>query len=284
MKQACGQLFIVATPIGNLEDISQRAVRILSEVSLIAAEDTRHSKKLLAHLGIKTPILSLHAHNEQDRIPQLLSHLSSGADLALISDAGTPLISDPGQSLVREAVQAGFSVVPIPGPCALIAALSAAGLPASRFVFEGFLPVKSAARLERLKVLQSETRTWVLYESPHRIMGLINDMIKVLGVDRYIVIGRELTKLFETIQGGQLAEIQTWLMEDTNHQKGEFVLVVSGAEEAQTGLEASALSTLNILLEALPLKQAVKLAVQITGENRNRLYAAAVNRGGDQPL
>lgn len=277
MKRAFGRLFIVATPIGNLEDISHRAISVLGSVSLIAAEDTRHSKKLLNHLEIRTPIVSLHAHNEKDRVHQLLSRLSSGDEIALISDAGTPLISDPGQNLVHEAHQAGFVVVPIPGPCALIAALSAAGLPANRFVFEGFLPIKSGARIERLRVLKNETRTFALYESPHRILELLKDMSAVLGEDRYVVLGRELTKLFETVKGGRLSEIYTWILENKDHQKGEFVLVVQGAEEGQkTDLKTEHLDLLKVLLEELPLNQAVKLAVRITGENKNRLYAFAV--------
>lgn len=277
MKQALGRLFIVATPIGNLDDISHRATHVLSSVSLIAAEDTRHSKKLLSHLGIRTPIISLHAHNEKDRVHLLLSHLSSGKEIALISDAGTPLISDPGQNLVHEVHLAGFEVVPIPGPCALITALSAAGLPASRFIFEGFLPVKSGARIERLRALKEDPRTVVLYESPHRILALLKDMQSVLGEDRYIVLGRELTKLFETIKIGSLSEIYAWILENKNQQKGEFVLVVQGAEEAQqTNLKAEHQGVLKILLEELPLNQAVKLAARITGESKNCLYAFAV--------
>lgn len=277
MKREFGQLYIVATPIGNLEDISQRAIRILSSVDLIAAEDTRHSKKLLDHLGIKTPIVSLHAHNEKDRIHLLLSRLSSGEEIALISDAGTPLISDPGQNVVHEVHQAGFRVIPIPGSCALIAALSAAGLPASRFVFEGFLPVKSGARMERLQALKDETRTWSLYESPHRILALLGEMQSVLGGDRYVVIGRELTKYFETIKAGPLSEIYVWISENKDHQKGEFVVIVQGAEENQkTGLKPESLNLLKILLEELPLNQSVKLVARASGENKNRLYAVAV--------
>lgn len=277
MKQSIGKLFIVATPIGNLEDISLRAIRILSNVSLIAAEDTRHSKKLLNHLKINTPIISLHAHNEKDRIYLLLSHLTKGNDIALISDAGTPLISDPGHNIVYEARKRGFDVIPIPGPCALIAALSVAGLSASRFIFEGFLPTKPGERKVRLKALKDEMRTLVFYESPHRILTLIKDMQAVLGDDRYIVIGRELTKLYETVKAGRLSEIYEWMLENKEQQKGEFVLVIEGVKNVQkTELLPGHLDLLKILLEELPLNQAVKLAVKMTGESKNRLYTLAL--------
>lgn len=270
-----GTLYIVATPIGNLQDMSLRAVETLKKVDVIAVEDTRHSAPLLQHFAVTTPTLALHDHNERDRAAMLLKRLQKGESIALISDAGTPLISDPGYHLVREAKQAGISVVPIPGACAAIAALSAAGLPTDRFVFEGFLPVKTAARTARLKELCSETRTLIFYEAPHRVMDVLQDMQSVFGDARQVVVARELTKMFETIRSGTLAEIVAWANADKNQQRGEIVILVEGAEKTAT-TDADVQRVLTILLEALPLKQAVELAAKITNQRKNELYEHAL--------
>lgn len=272
-----GVLYIVATPIGNLGDISRRAIEVLQQVDSIAAEDTRHSRKLLAHFGITTPLSSLHDHNERAVSARLLERLRAGESIALISDAGTPLISDPGFYLVREARAAGFRVVPVPGASALISALSVAGLPTDRFVFEGFLPPRQAARLARLKALRSEPRTLVFYESGHRILACLEDMQAVFGPEREAVIARELTKAFETVRAGSLAQLAHWVAADTDQQRGEFVLVVKGGEApAGDTLTPDAERLLALLLEELPLKQATKLAARITGINKRLLYDLAV--------
>ncbi|MGB5440952.1 MAG: 16S rRNA (cytidine(1402)-2'-O)-methyltransferase, partial [Gammaproteobacteria bacterium] len=223
-----GMLYIVATPIGNLDDISLRALETLKAMPLIAAEDTRHSRKLLARYGISTRLLSLHDHNEQAASDSLLKTLLGGADVALVSDAGTPLISDPGFYLVRAARQAGIRVIPLPGPSACIAALSVAGLPTERFVFEGFLPPRPVARERRLSELASESRTLVFYESSHRICDSLAAMAESLGHDRQATVARELTKTFETIRDGTLAELLHWVQDDPDQQKGEFVVMVQG--------------------------------------------------------
>lgn len=270
-------LYVVATPIGNLDDISRRAVEILNTVALIAAEDTRHSKKLLQHYGIKTKLISLHEHNEQERTAQLLQLLQSGQSLALISDAGTPLISDPGYPLVTAVRAAGFQVSPIPGACAAIAALSAAGLPSDRFIFEGFLPAKNQHRQHRLQALVAETRTLIFYEAPHRIVALVDAMLATFGPERYVVIARELTKTFETIYGASLLEIKNWMVSDPNQTRGEFVVLVQGATPTEkTAVGIDPVSVLKILLAELPLKQAVTLAAKICGEKKNYLYELAL--------
>ena len=228
MTNRTGVLYVVATPIGNLQDISERAIATLKGVSRIAAEDTRHSARLLSHYGIDTPMVALHEHNEREITPKLIEKLVAGDDLALISDAGTPLISDPGFCLVRAARAAGIRVAPVPGPAACIAALSAAGLPADHFVFEGFLPVRATARRRRLEALVNESRTLVFHESSHRIVECLADMAEILGSDRPAVVARELTKVFETIESGGLAALLAWLRADPNQQKGEFVVLVQG--------------------------------------------------------
>lgn len=279
MKKPEAVLYIVATPIGNLEDMSERALRILREVDLIAAEDTRHSKKLLQHYGINTTLISLHEHNEQVRSNKLLEQLQQGKNIALISDAGTPLISDPGFHLVAAVRAANIPVVPIPGPCAAIAALSAAGLPSDRFLFEGFLPAKSPQRQQRLIELQFEPHTVIFYEAPHRILATINDMITIYGSDRSAVLAKELTKTFETIYGGKLIDLKTWLEQDENHRRGEFVILVHGNPIAQPkALNLDPLKILDIFLAELPLKQAVDLTVKITGEKKNALYQIALEK------
>lgn len=268
-----GTLYIVATPIGHLDDLSPRALSILKQVAYIAAEDTRHSGFLLNHYRIQTDCISLHEHNEEHRSKQLLNYLHQGKSIALISDAGTPLISDPGYRMVLLARQADIKVVPIPGPCALITALCASGLPSDRFIFEGFLAAKSGQRQKQLTSLKNETRTLIFYESPHRIVSCIEDMLEIFGAERIATIARELTKTFETIYNGTLAEIIQWLTKDTNQQKGEFVILVKGIDSAaMTESEQSALNILNILLAELPVSQAAKLAAKITGAKKSWLY------------
>lgn len=270
-----GALYVVATPIGNLGDFSARAIEVLGQVARIAAEDTRHSAPLLHRHGIATPLLSLHEHNERARVAQLIEELRGGAAIGLISDAGTPLISDPGFHLVRAARASGIRIIPIPGACALITALSAAGLPTDRFVFEGFLPAKSAARRAHLEALRTETRTLAFYESSHRIVETLEDMAAIFGASRPAVLARELTKTFETIRDGSLAELQEFVTGDANQQKGEFVVLVQGAEDEPQD-QAEATRVLSILLEALPVKQAAALAERITGVKKNELYKLAL--------
>ncbi len=273
-----GTLYIVATPIGNLKDISLRAIETLKTVNCIAAEDTRHSKHLLQHLGVTTPLISLHEHNEEARANQLIDRLRQGESIALISDAGTPLISDPGYILVMRVKNADLSVVPIPGACALIAALSVSGLPTDRFVFEGFLPSKTKLRKERLEALQSEPRTLIFYEAPHRILESLKTMQEVFGRDRQMVLARELTKMFETVRSGAIGEIVDWVTQDENQQRGEIIVLVEGVEVAPIAAEhlVSHDKILRTLLETLPLKQAAEIAAKITGERKNDLYERAL--------
>ncbi len=280
LNSSVGTLFVVATPIGNLDDISARALRVLREVSLIAAEDTRHSARLMQHFGISTPLAACHEHNERDQGGRFLARLEAGEDVALISDAGTPLISDPGFHLVRQARAIGIPVVPVPGACALIAALSAAGLPSDRFVFEGFLPAKATARRVRLALLKEEPRTLIFYEAPHRILECIEDMEATFGGDRQAVLARELTKTFETLKGLPLAELRAWVAADSNQQRGECVVLVEGwqAPEGDEALSAEALRVLDLLLAELPLKRAAAVAAEITGVRKNLLYQAALER------
>jgi len=284
MTNRKGVLYVVATPIGNLQDISERAIATLKGVSRIAAEDTRHSARLLSHFGINTPMVALHEHNEREITPQLLDRLATGDDLALISDAGTPLISDPGFCLVRAARAAGFRLVPVPGPAACIAALSVAGLPADHFVFEGFLPARAAARRRRLEELKRESRTLVFHESSHRIVECLSDMAEILGGDRPAVVARELTKMFETIESGALGALLDWLQADSDQQKGEFVVLVQGCPATGDGaLDESARQVLAVLVAELPLKQASSLAAKITGLSRNELYAHALALKQEMP-
>lgn len=275
-----GSLYVVATPIGNLDDISARALRILREVALIAAEDTRHSVRLLQHFGIETPLAACHEHNERDQGGRFLARLQAGEDVALISDAGTPLISDPGYHLVRQARAAGVAVVPVPGACALIAALSAAGLPSDRFIFEGFLPARAAGRRARLEQVREEPRTLIFYEAPHRILECLQDMRDVFGADRPALLARELTKTFETLQGLPLAELSEWVAADSNQQRGECVVLVAGwqAPEGEEAVSAEALRVLDLLMAEMPLKRAAALAAEITGVRKNLLYQVALER------
>lgn len=269
-----GTLYVVATPIGNLSDISERAIQTLQSVDLIAAEDTRHSARLLQHFHITTQTISLHEHNERDRTPEIIAWLQQGRNIALITDAGTPLLSDPGFYLVHTARQANIQVSPIPGPCAAIAALSASGLPSNHFVFEGFLPAKANTRRQYLENLRTEKRTIILYEAPHRILALLKDLIDIFSEKRPAAIGREITKSFESFYYGDLASINETLLADPQQQQGEFVVLLHGAAEMleldQENKDARKI--LNILLDELPVKQAVALAVKITGEAKNRLY------------
>ncbi len=268
-----GILYIVATPIGNLSDLSQRALEILSTVDFIAAEDTRHSQRLLQHYAINTPSRALHEHNEQQMAQQLLQKLQQGQHIALISDAGTPLISDPGAKLLQILHQQKITVIPIPGPCALIAALSVAGFSADKFVFEGFLPVKAHARLQRLQQLRAESRTLVFYEAPHRIQACVQTMVEVFGAQRLGALVKEISKCHETIFHAPLTEIAAWLAENPRHQKGEFVLVLAGApavDKQQLTVEAQQL--LHRLLAYLSLKDASQLASEITGLSKKSLY------------
>ncbi|KIV65961.1 MULTISPECIES: 16S rRNA (cytidine(1402)-2'-O)-methyltransferase [Pseudomonadaceae] len=278
-----GKLYVVATPIGNLDDISPRALRTLREVALIAAEDTRHSIRLLQHFGITTALAACHDHNEREQGGRFVARLLAGDDVALISDAGTPLISDPGYHLVRQVRAAGIEVVPVPGPSALIAALSAAGLPSDRFIFEGFLPAKAAARRGRLDLLKEEPRTLIFYEAPHRVLESVQDMASLFGKDRHAVLARELTKTFETLKGAPLGELAEWIAADSNQQRGECVLLVTGwqAPEGEDAISGEALRVLDLLLGELPVKRAAALAAEITGVRKNLLYQAALERQAD---
>lgn len=277
-----GTLYVVATPIGNLDDLSARARQVLVRVQLIAAEDTRHSGKLLQLIGCDTPMLSLHEHNEQHRSVELLQRLRQGLDIALISDAGTPLISDPGYSLVSELVRQGIRVVPVPGACAAIAALSISGLPTGRFVFEGFLAAKPNKRRERLRELQREERTLVFYEAPHRCQETLQDMAAVLGATRRIAVCRELTKLHETSYYGDLAELVSLAKTNPDLSRGELVLVVEGAPHTDVSVAPDAERLLNALLEELPASQAAKIAARLTGGTRADLYDMALRAKGDR--
>lgn len=278
-----GSLYVVATPIGNLDDISARALSILRSVALIAAEDTRHSARLMQHFGISTPLAACHEHNERDQGGRFLARLQAGEDVALISDAGTPLISDPGFHLVRQARAAGIAVVPVPGACALIAALSAAGLPSDRFIFEGFLPAKAAGRRARLEQVKEESRTLIFYEAPHRILECLQDMQAVFGDERPALLARELTKTFETLKGMPLAELAAWVAADSNQQRGECVVLVAGwqAPEDEEAVSAEAMRVLNLLLAEMPLKRAAALAAEITGVRKNLLYQVALEQQKD---
>jgi 16S rRNA (cytidine1402-2'-O)-methyltransferase len=273
VHQNAGVLYVVATPIGNLLDISARALDVLRAVDLIAAEDTRHSKKLLSHYGIGTPLLAVHEHNERDITEKLLQRLIGGEDIALVSDAGTPLISDPGFYLVRAARQAHLRVIPVPGPSALIAALSVAGLPSDRFLFEGFLPSKQTARRLRLQALATATATLVMYESSHRICASLRDMVDCLGNEREATVARELTKTYETVMHGTLGELVSRVESDSNQQKGEFVVLVQGAPvRERSDVDVEAVRMLEVLLAELPLKQAAGLVAKMTGLSKNVLY------------
>ncbi len=267
-----GTLYVVATPIGNLSDLSARAREVLSEVSAICAEDTRHTKSLLQAFSIDKPLIALHEHNEADIAWKLVERLKTGDSLALVSDAGTPLVSDPGYRLVREVRAAGFPVSPIPGACAAIAALSVAGIPSDRFCFEGFLPAKSSGRRERLQNLAREPRTLVFYESSHRIEESLIDLVAIFGAEREAVIGRELTKLFETVMGDSLGSLLEKVQQDENQRKGEFVIVVRGCEDDASVVLAEGQRLYAKLVEHMKPSQAAKLAAELSGAPRKALY------------
>lgn len=270
-------LYIVPTPIGNLGDITQRALSVLQSVDLIAAEDTRHTGLLLQHFAINARLFALHDHNEQQKAETLLAKLKEGQSIALVSDAGTPLINDPGYHLVRACREAGIRVVPLPGPCAAIAALSAAGLPSDRFCYEGFLPAKSKGRRDALKAIEQEPRTLIFYESTHRLLDSLDDICAVLGESRYVVLARELTKTWESIHGAPIGELAAWVKEDENRRKGEMVLIVEGFKApADDALPADALRTLALLQTELPLKKAAALSAEIHGVKKNALYKYAL--------
>ncbi len=268
-------LYLVATPIGNLADITQRATEVLAQVDIIAAEDTRHSQRLLSYLGIKSKLLAYHEHNEDYMTPKLLDELASGKSIALISDAGTPLISDPGYRLVTQGHDRQVKIVPVPGVCAAITALSAAGLATDAFTFEGFPPAKQGARLHFLEPLAAQSRTMIFYISCHRIVETLKDMRSVFGENRRVTFARELTKTFETIKRTTLSELVDWVEADDNQRKGEIVLVVEGkAAEVVDSTQVD--HFLSVLLAELPVKQSVKLVVKMTGEHKNDIYKRAL--------
>lgn len=274
MQENSATLYVVATPIGNLADFSERARDTLNTVSLILAEDTRHSQKLCNHYGIKTPLKSLHEHNEQERVAEVIARLQKGDSLALISDAGTPLISDPGYRLVDAAHAAGIRVLAVPGPCAMTAALSVSGQATDRFVFEGYLPAKAAARRQRLDELAAETRTLVFYETPHRLAAMLEDMSACLGAERQATLAKELSKQFEQNVRGTLVELQAWLAADPKRAQGEFVIVVAGNPRPPAADDPRPL--LKHLLQYVPVKTAAAIAADISSHSRNELYKLAL--------
>ncbi|OOG59740.1 16S rRNA (cytidine(1402)-2'-O)-methyltransferase [Rhodanobacter sp. C03] len=267
-----GSLWVVATPIGHRDDLSARAIVTLREVAVIAAEDTRHSRPLLVHHNIDTPLIALHDHNERDAVDAIVRRMEAGDSVALISDAGTPLISDPGFRLVRAARAAGIRCIPVPGACAAIAALSVAGLPSDRFVFEGFLPPKAAARRSRLQELTGDARTLIFYESSHRVAESLADMRDVFGAEREAVLARELTKMFETVLGEPLAELAARVVSDPDQQRGECVILVAGRGEEADAKLVEGQRIFAILREELPPAKAAKMAAAITGAPRKLLY------------
>lgn len=275
MKPA-GILYVVATPIGNLGDLSPRAREVLASVAVIAAEDTRRTRQLLQSCGVDAPLTSFHEHNEARKTQDLIVRLQAGDSIALVSDAGTPLISDPGFDLVGAARAAGVSVFAVPGPCAAIAALSVAGLPTDRFVFEGFLPAKSSARRARIEALTRESRTLIFYEAPHRLNELLVDLNAVLGAGRRATVSREITKRFETTYAATLRELADRAERDSDMSRGEIVVIVEGATEAQSMAAPDAQTLLRALLEELSPSQAAKVAARVTGEKRAGLYEAAI--------
>jgi len=272
-----GTLYIVATPIGNLSDLTQRAIDTLTGVDVIACEDTRHTQRLLTAFSIKNKTISMHDHNERQRQEQIAKMLQEGKSIALVSDAGTPLISDPGFHLVRHCRQLGLKVSPIPGACAAIAALSTAGLPTDRFSFEGFLPSKSGARQKVLMELANEPRTMVFYDAPRRAIDTVADIVEVLGGERYVVMARELTKTFETIHSDSAENLLAWLSLDPNQLKGEMVLIIEGHKAEVNEISPQITETLKLLVKELPPKKACAIAAQIYGVKKNTLYDLALS-------
>ena len=285
MSNDSGILYVVATPIGNRSDLSDRARELLGSVDLIAAEDTRHTGRLLQYLGIDQPMLSLHEHNERARVPGLISRLGQGESIALVADAGTPLISDPGYRLVCAARDAGVTVSPVPGPCAAVAALSVAGLPTNRFAFEGFLPARAAARRQRLQGLRKEPRTLILYESIGRLEALLTDLADAFGPDRGATVAREMTKLHEQIVCGSLSELRSWCGRGDLPRRGEVVVIVAGSPDDPTDRAASIApdDLLAVLLKELPPGRAAAVVARLTGQSRDEVYRAALAMGSDRP-
>ena len=274
-------LYIVPTPIGNLDDITLRALQILKQVDLIAAEDTRRTGLLLQHFAINTRMMSLHDHNEQQKTDQLIPQLKQGLSIALVSDAGTPLINDPGYHLVKCCRQAGIRVVPLPGPCAAITALSAAGIASDRFCYEGFLPAKGKGRQDVLQGLANESRTLIFYESPHRLLDTLAGMVAILGAERYVVLARELTKMWELIHGLPVGELLDWVKVDENRYRGEMVLVVEGyraRKDSNETVPPNVIKTLALLQQSLPLKKATTITAEIYGLKKNSLYKHAIEQ------
>ncbi|MDG2947881.1 16S rRNA (cytidine(1402)-2'-O)-methyltransferase [Bisgaard Taxon 10/6] len=281
MHNSSGILYIVATPIGNLQDITRRALDVFAQVDLIAAEDTRHSGLLLSHYGIKKPFFALHDHNEQQKAALLVEKLQQGVHIALISDAGTPLISDPGFHVVRQCRQAGIRVVPLPGACAAITALCASGIASDRFCFEGFLPAKSKARRDKLQNLAEESRTLIFYESTHRILETLEDVEFVFGGERYAVLAREITKTWETISGDIISRLRQWLGEDPNRTKGEMVLIIEGKPKSENiEFDGLALKALQLISRELPLKKAAAIVAELYGYKKNALYQYGLEHFG----
>ena len=275
-----GTFYVVATPIGNLADLTERAKQVLTSVDVIACEDTRHTAKLLQHLGLRKPLLSVHEHNERERVEQIARHLEQGQSMALVSDAGTPLISDPGYPLVQALRARGLNVSPIPGVSAIITALSAAGLPTDRFTFEGFLPHKSGAKREKLLAQEQEARTLVYYESKHRILDTLDVMADVFGAERQACVARELTKTFETFYHGTLPDILSQLQADADQQKGEFVVMIAGNPNPAPASEVDSNKLFRLLLAELPPKKAAAIIADLTGENKKELYQKALEMQG----
>ena len=276
MQNNLGTLYVVATPIGNLQDMTFRAIEVLKQVDRIVAEDTRHSTPLLKHFSIQKPILSMHDFNESERQEKILDYLLQGESIALICDAGTPLINDPGFKLVNQAKKKEIKVIPIPGACAVIIALCAAGLSTNKFCFEGFLPAKKEARCQQLKNLIHETRTIIFYEAPHRLIASLEDMVEIFGGNRPATVARELTKIYETIMTSTLQELTEYYASHADEQRGEIVLLVEGVVEDQFSSAVLPETVLEILLEELSIKQATTLASKITGERKNKLYEMAL--------
>ena len=280
-----GTLYVVATPIGNLADLAPRAVEVLGQVDLILAEDTRHTAQLLRHCGLNRPLQSLHEHNERQKLDAVVQRLQGGDSIALVSDAGTPLLSDPGFPLLRRLRELDMPVIPIPGPCAAVAALSVAGLATDRFAFEGFLPARSGARRTRLEELAVDSRTLVFYESGKRLAAVLEDMCEILGAGREAAVARELTKLYESLYRGSLADLRDQAGSDADMVRGELVLLVQGMPAAETAGNPELDRVLGVLLPELPLSQAVRLAVELCGLRRNEVYkrATELQKGTDLP-
>ncbi|MCK5359471.1 MAG: 16S rRNA (cytidine(1402)-2'-O)-methyltransferase [Gammaproteobacteria bacterium] len=277
-----GKLYVVATPIGNLSDITHRALETLASVKLIAAEDTRHSRTLLQHYGINTAMISLHEHNEASRIDQIIKQLQAGDSVALISDAGTPLISDPGARLVLAVHEAGMKPVPVPGPSAISTMLSVAGQSVQRFCFEGFLSSKPTARRKQMQSLVSETRSLVFYESSHRIADCLQDMKNIFGSARHCTVGRELTKRYESLYRGTLDDVVQQMEQDENATRGEFVVVIEGAEESADDSMEQGRSVMDVLLAELPVSQSASLAAKISGARKKLLYDYGLKVKGEK--